>query len=76
MNKGIIASIEKEYMKSEIPTFEVGDTVKVIEGALEGFVGVVETLDLDNYKCRVNVSMFGRETPVDLELNQIEAVEE
>lgn len=56
--------------------FTVGDTVKVIEGALEGFVGVVETLDLDNYKCRVNVSMFGRETPVDLELNQIEAVEE
>ena len=29
MNRGIIASIEKEYMKSEVPTFEVGDTVKI-----------------------------------------------
>ncbi|MCI9031206.1 MAG: 50S ribosomal protein L19 [Clostridia bacterium] len=48
MNKGIIASIEKEYMKSEIPTFEVGDTVKVfvkvVEGSrerLQAFDGVV-----------------------------------
>lgn len=48
MNKGIMASIEKEYMKSEIPTFEVGDTVKVfvkvVEGSrerLQAFDGVV-----------------------------------
>ena len=48
MNRGIIASIEKEYMKSEIPTFEVGDTVKVfvkvVEGSrerLQAFDGVV-----------------------------------
>lgn len=48
MNKGIIASIEKEYMKSEVPTFEVGDTVKVfvkvVEGSrerLQAFDGVV-----------------------------------
>ena len=48
MNKGIIASIEKEYMQSEIPTFEVGDTVKVfvkvVEGSrerLQAFDGVV-----------------------------------
>ncbi len=48
MNRGIIASIEKEYMKSEVPTFEVGDTVKVfvkvVEGSrerLQAFDGVV-----------------------------------
>ena len=36
MNRGIIASIEKEYMKSEVPTFEVGDTVKVFVKVVEG----------------------------------------
>ena len=48
MNRGIIASIEKEYMKSEVPTFEGGDTVKVfvkvVEGSrerLQAFDGVV-----------------------------------
>ena len=36
MNKGIIASIEKEYMKAEVPAFEVGDTVKVFVKVVEG----------------------------------------
>ncbi len=52
--------------------YEVGDNVKVIRGPLEGFVGVVENVDVPAGKCRVTVSMFGRETPVDLEFVQIE----
>lgn len=55
--------------------YHVGEQVKVMRGPLEGFVGVIESLDLAQSKCRVVVSMFGRETPVDLELNQIERVE-
>lgn len=55
---------------------QVGDSIKVTDGALSGFVGEVESIDLENSKCRVNVSMFGRITPVDLELYQIEKVEE
>ena len=51
--------------------FSVGDSVKITDGALEGFIGVVETIDLDNNKVTVVVSMFGRETPVELELDQI-----
>jgi len=51
--------------------FAVGDSVKITEGALEGFIGVVESLDLDNGKVTVVVSMFGRETPVELELGQV-----
>ena len=51
--------------------FAVGDSVKITDGALEGFIGVVENIDVDNNKVTVVVSMFGRETPVELELNQV-----
>ena len=56
--------------------FEVGDTVKVTDGPLEGFLGTVDELEPEKDRVRVIVSMFGRETPVDLELDQIEAVKE
>ena len=56
--------------------FSVGDTVKVTDGPLEGFFGTVDELEPEKDRVRVIVSMFGRETPVDLELDQIEAVQE
>ncbi len=43
--------------------YEVGDSVKITDGALESFLGTVEEIDLDRSKVRVVVSMFGRETP-------------
>lgn len=52
--------------------FKAGDKIKVTDGALEGFVGTIESIDLANSKCKVSVSMFGRITPVELELYQIE----
>ena len=57
-------------------SYQVGDSVRIIDGPLEDFVGTVEELDVDKNYVRVVVSMFGRETPVQLELNQAEAVEE
>ena len=56
--------------------FEVGDTVKVIDGPLDGFLGTVEELEPEKDRVRVVVSMFGRETPVDLELDQVEPVKD
>ena len=56
--------------------FGVGDTVKVIDGPLDGFLGTVDELDAERDRVRVIVSMFGRETPIDLELDQVEPVEE
>ncbi|MCI8434761.1 MAG: transcription termination/antitermination factor NusG [Clostridia bacterium] len=55
--------------------FKEGDKVKVTDGALEGFVGTIESIDLANSKCKLSVSMFGRITPVELELYQIERAE-
>ena len=55
--------------------YKVGDTVKVTDGPLDGFLGTVEELDPERDMVRVVVSMFGRETPVDLELDQVESVE-
>jgi len=59
-----------------IVSYGVGDTVKVIDGPLDGFNGTVEELDAERDYVRVIVSMFGRETPVDLELDQVEPVKE
>ena len=56
--------------------FQLGDTVKVTDGPLEGFLGTVDELEPEKDRVRVIVSMFGRETPVDLELDQIAPVKE
>ena len=59
-----------------VVSYKVGDTVKITDGALESFLGTVEEIDLERNKVRVVVSMFGRETPVELELDQVEAVDQ
>ncbi len=51
--------------------YQVGDNVEIAAGPLEGFVGLVESIDLAAGKVGVKVSMFGRETPAELELNQV-----
>lgn len=49
-----------------------GDMVKVISGALEGFSGVVESISAERQKVKVVISMFGRDTPVELDFSQVE----
>jgi len=51
---------------------EVGETVRVINGPLENFTGRVETLDVERQKIKLTVSMFGRETPVELDFVQVQ----
>ena len=55
-------------------SYEVGDSVNIVDGPLEGFVGIVEEIDTEKNHIRVVVSMFGRDTPVDLELTQAEPI--
>ena len=56
--------------------YTIGDRVKVSDGPLAGFYGVVDELEPEKDRVRVVVSMFGRETPVDLELDQVEVIKE
>ncbi|MCI2106135.1 MAG: transcription termination/antitermination protein NusG [Intestinimonas sp.] len=70
-----IAGLGVEKNEVEV-SYQVGDHVKITDGALESFLGIVDEIDLEHSKVRVVVSMFGRETPVELELDQIEPVQE
>ena len=51
--------------------YSVGDSVNIIDGPLTGFTGIVDEIDVSANSVRVTISMFGRETPVELELDQI-----
>ncbi len=55
--------------------FEVGSSVRVCEGPLADFVGTVDEINLEKQTVRVTVSMFGRETPMELDFSQIEVLE-
>lgn len=56
--------------------YEVGDTVKILDGPLAGFNGTVDAIDIAQETVNVVVSMFGRETPVDFDLDQVELIKD
>jgi len=73
---------EQEVYKMGVETrvvevaYAVGDQVRIIDGPLEDFVGIVEEMDTEKNYVKVITSMFGRETPVELELNQAEKLDD
>lgn len=70
---GLLAQVREreETIKPKI-SFEVGDKVKVADGPFQNQNGIVEEIDPERGKLRVSVSIFGRDTPVDLEYWQVE----
>ena len=54
--------------------YEINDSVKILNGALENFIGTVQEINKEKHKVKVLVSMFGRETPVELEFSQVQKV--
>ncbi|MCE7793847.1 transcription termination/antitermination protein NusG [Salipaludibacillus sp. CUR1] len=54
--------------------FELKESVKVKEGPFANFIGTIENISAEKQKLKVHVNMFGRETPVELEFNQVEKI--
>jgi transcriptional antiterminator NusG len=75
-----------EYMKNQVEgknaqakpkaQYEIGDKVKIKDGAFESFEGTVTSLDPDRSKLQLSVVIFGRNTPVDVEYWQVEKLED
>lgn len=63
--------IEKVHIELDI---DVGDSIKVINGPFESFMGVVEEVNVDKQTLKARISMFGRDTPVELEYDQIDKI--
>ena len=61
--------------KEIVVDYAVGDTVNIIDGPLENFSGQVDEIDQEKNMVRVTISMFGRETSVELELDQVERMD-
>ena len=60
--------------KEIIVNYAVGDTVRILDGPLSSFTGTVESIEIEKNAVSVVVSMFGRETPVEFELDQVEVI--
>jgi transcriptional antiterminator NusG len=69
----ILKRMEAEAPKIKV-SFKEGQKVRIVEGPFEDFIGTVDTIDTDRARVRVLVSMFGRETPVEVDFLQVERV--
>ncbi len=68
----ILQQIEEGPSTQVMAKFDMGDSVRIIDGAFANFNGFVDDIDQDHNKLRVMVTIFGRQTPVELNFMQVE----
>lgn len=69
----ILGNVEETELMDEVNVpYVVDETVKVTDGPFSGFSGVIEEVNAEKHKLKVNVKIFGRKTPLELSFNQVE----
>lgn len=72
--KVILDKMEKKSAPRPKVDFETGEMVRIVDGPFANFTAMVEEYDLDHGKLRLNVSIFGRNTPVEILYTQVEKI--
>ncbi len=72
--KVILDKMEQKQAPRPKVDFETGEMVRIIDGPFANFTGMVEEYDLDHGKLKLNVSIFGRNTPVEILYTQVEKI--
>jgi transcriptional antiterminator NusG len=71
--EAIMARMEAEAPKIKV-SFDTGEKVRIVDGPFDGFIGMVDSIDMERATVHVMVSFFGRETPVELDFLQVERI--
>ncbi|WP_134220140.1 MULTISPECIES: transcription termination/antitermination protein NusG [Pelotomaculum] len=69
----IIRQLGGEEIRTRV-NFSMGENVRVISGPFENFIGAIDDINVEKAKIRVIISMFGRETPIELDFTQVEKI--
>jgi transcriptional antiterminator NusG len=72
--KLILEKAQKKGAPKPKVSFETGESVRITEGPFANFTGIVEEYDMEHGKLKLNVSIFGRSTPVEILYSQVEKI--
>ena len=72
--KNILDKLEQKSAPRPKVDFETGEMVRIVDGPFANFTGMVEEYDLDHGKLKLNVSIFGRNTPIEIDYTEVEKI--
>jgi len=72
--KNILDRVEQKKAPRPKVDFETGEMVRIVNGSFSNFTGMVEEYDLDHGKLKLNVSIFGRNTPIEIDYTEVEKI--